>query len=299
VTIPGEFITVRANGLDFEVLAAGDGDRLALCLHGFPEHAISWRHQIPLLVSLGYRVWAPNQRGYGNTTRPLQRDDYAIPRLLDDISALIDASGANSVSLIGHDWGAALCWFYAMRPARPIERLVIMNVPHPKLFARALRAAWRQRLRSWYIAFFQLPRLPEWALGRDHARAIGELFLHSATDPAQFPDDVLAVYRDQASRAGALTAMINWYRAAGRTRSTRTRTPTPKIEIPTLMVWGEEDSALGKETTYGTSAYVSNLKLHYLPGVSHWVQQDAPERVNELLGPFLTNPVAEPAAQAT
>jgi len=293
VTIPGSVITVRANGLDFEVLCAGEGDRLALCLHGFPEHAISWRNQIPLLVELGYRVWAPNQRGYGNTTRPRRVDDYAIPHLLDDISALIDASGATSVTLIGHDWGAALCWFYAMRPARPLERLVIMNVPHPKLFTRALRTSWRQRLRSWYIAFFQLPWLPEWALGRQHARAIGEAFSRSATDPAQFPEDVLTFYRDQASRPGALTAMINWYRAAGRTRPRRARTPTPRIEIPTLMLWGEEDVALGKETTYGTGAYVSDLRLHYLPGVSHWVQQDAPDRVNELLGPFLAAARAE------
>jgi pimeloyl-ACP methyl ester carboxylesterase len=287
VTIPGEFIRVSANGLDFEVLAVGEGDRLALCLHGFPEHAISWRAQIPLLVSLGYRVWAPNQRGYGNSSRPKKIEDYAIPCLLDDITALIDASGATSVTLIGHDWGAVLCWFYAMRPVRPIERLVIMNVPHPKIFSRVLRTSWRQRLRSWYILFFQLPRLPEWLLGLNGARAIGEMFRGSATDPAQFPDDVIDVYRAQASRPGALTAMINWYRAAARIRRQGERTPTPRITIPTLMLWGEEDVALGKETTYGTREYVSDLQLHYLPGVSHWVQQDAPERVNEELRRFL------------
>ena len=298
MTIPGEFISVRANGLDFEVLSAGEGDRLALCLHGFPEHALSWRHQIPLLVSLGYRVWAPNLRGYGNTTRPPNVDDYTIAKLLDDVTALIDASTATSVTLIGHDWGGALCWFYAMRPARPVERLVIMNVPHPKLFNKALRSSWRQRLRSWYMLFFQLPRLPEWALGRDHARSIGEMFRRSATDPSRFGDDIIAVYRDQASRPGALGAMINWYRAARRGRPAHARAPTPRIEIPTLMLWGEADTALGKETTYGTGAYVSDLRLHYLPGVSHWVQQDAPERVNELLGAFLA-PAGVRAAQAT
>jgi pimeloyl-ACP methyl ester carboxylesterase len=297
VTIPGEFIVVRANGLDFEVLTAGEGERLALCLHGFPEHAVSWRLQIPLLVSLGYRVWAPNQRGYGNTTRPTQTRDYAIPRLLDDITALIDASGATTVTLIGHDWGAALCWFYAMRPARPIERLVIMNVPHPKVFSRVLRTSWRQRFRSWYIVFFQVPRLPEWLLGLRGARAIGDMFRQSATDKTRFPDDVLAIYRAQAARPGALRAMINWYRAARRSSRGPGGTATPRIAIPTLMIWGEEDVALGKETTYGTDEYVSDLRLHYLPGASHWVQQDAPERVNELLHSFLGAPVAESLVQ--
>jgi pimeloyl-ACP methyl ester carboxylesterase len=294
----GKFITVRANGLDFEVLEAGEGDRLALCLHGFPEHAISWRYQIPLLVSLGYRVWAPNQRGYGKTSRPPRIADYNIARLLDDVTGLIDASQAKSVTLIGHDWGAAVCWFYAMRPARPIERLVIMNVPHPVPFSKALRG-WRQRARSWYMVFFQLPRVPEWLLGRRHAYAIGQTFLRSATDPSRFPKDVLAIYRDSASRPGALTAMLNWYRAAPKGMAALMRQGVPTIEIPTLMIWGEEDTALGKETTYGTEKYVADLRLHYLPGVSHWVQQDAPERVNELLEPFLRTSAPASASQAT
>jgi len=302
VTIPGRYITVSANGLEFEVLEAGEGDRLALCLHGFPEHAMSWRSQIPLLVSLGYRVWAPNQRGYGNSPRPQDVAAYDMSNLLDDVTGLIDASGAKSVTLIGHDWGAAVCWFYAMRPARAIERLVIMNVPHPALFSKVLRT-WKQQRRSWYMGFFQLPRLPELLLGRRHAYAIGQIFLRSASNPSRFTPDVLAVYRDQAARPGALTGMLNWYRAAPAGMRKQMRAGVPRIEIPTLMIWGEEDAALGKETTYGTDRYVANLRLHYLPGVSHWVQQDAPDRVNELLEAWLAEPLdaspPEPRAQAT
>jgi pimeloyl-ACP methyl ester carboxylesterase len=284
-----EFITVEANGLSFEVLCAGTGDRLALLLHGFPEHAISWRKQIPLLRALGYRVWAPNQRGYGRTSRPADVAAYDVAYLMDDVAALIDASGARSVTLVGHDWGAAVAWFFAMRRRRPLERLAIMNVPHPALFSRALATSRRQQLRSWYTVFFQLPWIPEALLGRGQARAIGRAFTSSACDPSQFPDDVIAFYRARASEPGALRAMLAWYRAAARGgMAAQMRLGTPEIDVPTLLLWGEEDIALGKETTYGTHDFVKDLQICYLPGASHWVQQDAPDRVNAALTAFLT-----------
>jgi pimeloyl-ACP methyl ester carboxylesterase len=290
VELPGKFITVEANGLEFEVLEAGSGDRLALCLHGFPEHAISWRLQIPLLASLGYRVWAPNLRGYGKTTRPELVEDYDVAFLLEDVAALIDAARARSVVLIAHDWGAALAWLFAIRRLRPLEKLVIMNVPHPALFTRALRRSFLQRLRSWYIVFFQLPVLPEFLLRLGGAYAIGRAFA-SATNPSSFPRDVLDYYRARAREPGAIRAMLAWYRAAARGgMAAQLRLGLPKIEVPTLMIWGEADVALRKETTYGTHRYVDDLRLQYLPGVSHWVQQDAPERVNELLARFLAEP---------
>jgi pimeloyl-ACP methyl ester carboxylesterase len=282
------FERIAANGLEFDVLTAGEGDRLALCLHGFPEHALSWRAQIPVLVELGYRVWAPNQRGYGNTSRPLDVEAYAIEHLMDDVAALIDVSQARSVTLIGHDWGAAVAWFFALRRLRPLERLVILNVPHPAVFSKRLRDSWRQRLRSWYMGFFQLPVVPEWLLGLDGARAIERAFTASACEPERFTPEILAVYVEQARTPGALTAMLNWYRAAARGGMVRqVKLGFPTIDVPTLMLWGEEDVALGKETTYGTHRYVSDLQLHYLPGASHWVQQDASERVNEEFVRFL------------
>jgi pimeloyl-ACP methyl ester carboxylesterase len=283
---PIETITVEANGLRFEVDSCGSGDRLALCLHGFPESAFSWRNQLPLLAQLGYRAWAPNQRGYGGTTRPAKVDDYRVARLIADVAGLIDASGAHSVTLIGHDWGAAVAWLFASGRVRPLERLVIMNVPHPAIFARCLRRP-SQALRSWYMLFFQLPVVPEFALGWRGAEPVGRAFRSSAGDPSRFPRAVLDVYRRNARAPGALTAMLNWYRALGRDMLRLGKRTYPVIETPTLMIWGEADVALTKETTIGTERYVRSLTLRYLPGVSHWVQQDAPDVVNALLAAFL------------
>lgn len=288
MTVAGAYRFVRSNGIEIEVFEAGEGERLALLLHGFPELAISWRHQIPLLVELGYRVWAPNLRGYGRTTRPADVEAYAIERLLDDVAGLVDAAGAREVTLVAHDWGAAIAWLFAMHRVRPLARLVILNVPHPALFGKALRESWRQRARSWYAVFFQIPRLPEMLLGRARARPIAELFARGTSDPRRIPPDVLEAYRANACEPGALRAMLAWYRAAARGGFARmVRRGFPAIEIPTLVLWGENDVALGKETTYGTHRYVRDLQLHYLPGASHWVQQDAPERVNDELRRFL------------
>lgn len=286
---------VQANGLRFHVATCGDGERLALCLHGFPECWYSWRYQLPLLARLGYRAWAPDLRGYGQTDRPRQREDYAIERLLDDVAGLIAASGARSTVLVAHDWGAVIAWYFAMRQPHALERLVIMNVPHPAVMERVIRTP-RQLLRSWYVLFFQLPKLPELLLGAGHCRAIGDAFRNMAVDKRRFPDEVWQVYRDNAAPPGALTAMINYYRALVRGGGgfRQRRLGYPMIDLPTLMIWGENDAALGKETTYGTDAHVRDLTVRYLPNVSHWVQQEAPEIVNAMLAAWLTGqPVPE------
>ena len=289
---------VQAGDMCFEVEVAGDqsSDKLALLLHGFPECAYSWRHQITLLAGMVYKVWAPNQRGYGNTTRPLGIGHYRLNQLVDDVCALIDASGCTSTTLIGHDWGAAVAWMVAIGQVRPLDRLIVMNVPHPTLFVRHVRR-WRQLKRSWYILFFQLPWLPELLLRRNGATAVGEAFRGMAIDKSMFPDEVLDVYRRQALEPGALTAMINWYRALryGARRQLRELDAPPTVETPTLMIWGEHDTALGKELTYGTDELVSDLTVHYLPDVSHWVQQEAPEVVNKILESWLLG--ASEAAQ--
>jgi pimeloyl-ACP methyl ester carboxylesterase len=279
---------VQANGVRFHVATCGEGDRLALCLHGFPECWYSWRYQLPLLARLGYRAWAPDLRGYGESERPPQREDYAIEALLADVAGLIDASGARSTILLAHDWGGIIAWYFAMRRLRPLERLVMMNIPHPALMERALRT-WRQLARSWYVFLFQIPRLPEALLRARNYRAIGDAFRNMAIDKSRFPDAVLQVYRDNAARPGALTAMINYYRAAIRGGGGRRqqRLGYPVIDTPTLMIWGEHDVALGKETTYGTERFVPNLTVRYLPNVSHWVQQEAPETVNAMLEAWL------------
>ncbi len=280
---------VKANGLRFEVLEEGAGDRLALCLHGFPEHAVSWRHQAPVLAAMGYRVWAVNQRGYGRSSRPGRVADYAMPELLDDVAALIDASGARSVVLVGHDWGAMVAWHFAAGRLRPLERLVIMNVPHPLCFRAAL-GRWRQARKSWYIAFFQIPGLPERLLAANGGAALRRMFAGLA-----LPPEVMATYTGQIAEAGAARAMLSWYRAA-RLRSARMPDMTRVIEVPTLLVWGEADVALDLICLEDTGRYVRDLTLKRLPGVSHWVQQDAPQTVNRLLREFLENDGMEHAA---
>jgi epoxide hydrolase 4 len=280
---------VQANGLTFEVDQCGTGDRLALCLHGFPECSYSWRHQLPLLARLGYTAWAPNLRGYGQSSRPHGTEAYAMPHLLADVAGLIDAAGKRSTLLIGHDWGGAIAWSFAQAPPRPIDRLIVLNMPHPTLFFKRL-FRWPQIRRSWYIFFFQILWLPEWLFRRNNAQAIADAFRNMAVDKSRFPDEVLDVYRRQALRPGALTAMLNYYRALMRhlPRSRQRRMLERALDIATLMIWGERDTALGKELTFGTDRLVRDFTLRYVPDVSHWVQQEAPETVNAMIEAWLT-----------
>jgi epoxide hydrolase 4 len=285
-------ITVRmieANGQRFEIAECGSGDRLALCLHGFPELHYSWRHQMPMLAAQGWRVWAPNLRGYGASARPDGVRAYALDNLTHDVAALIDASGAKEVMLIAHDWGAIIAWAFAIRKLRPITRLIIMNVPHPMVGMREIRK-WRQFWKSWYIFFFQIPRLPEYGLLRNGAEPIRQAFRNMAVDKSRFPRADLDLYAAAASRPGAMTAMLNYYRALLRHRNS-VDLGDGRIDTPTLMIWGEEDTALNIHCTDGTEAWVPRLTLHRLPGVSHWVQQEAPEQVNALITAWLDQPV--------
>ncbi len=280
---------VEANGLTFEVAEAGaeenGSDHLALCLHGFPELHYSWRNQIPELVAKGYRVWAPNMRGYGGTDRPEGVRNYAMDHLTQDIAALIDASGAEKVTLIAHDWGAIVAWMFAILKLRPLERLVIMNVPHPGPARRELKK-WRQFKKSWYIFFFQLPRLPEKLLGRGDGKSIGRLFVKTSSKPENFGPGVRAVYNAAAARPGARGAMVNYYRALLRHQDV-VEPGDYRIETPTLVVWGEDDVAIDIHCLDGTENWVPDLTVKRLPGVSHWVQQDAPDEVNAILREWL------------
>ena len=271
---------VQANGLPFEVAQTGEGDHLALCLHGFPEHLVSWRNQVPVLAAMGYRVWAVNQRGYGRSARPEGVGNYALRHLLADVAGLIDASGARRVTLIGHDWGAMVAWCFAAGRIRPLERLVVMNVPHPLCFRAALRH-WRQRRKSWYVGFFQLPYLPERMLSARGGAAVRRMLRG-----VPIPPEVVDFYAAQIAEPGAATAMLNWYRAMRLTDGIP-RLDTP-IEVPTLVIWGEQDVALDLICLDGTERYVRDLRIERLPGISHWVQLHAPDQVNTLLRGFLT-----------
>lgn len=280
---------VEANGQRFELAECGNGKKLAILLHGFPELNYSWRHQMPVLAEQGWRVWAPNMRGYGASSKPDGVAAYRIDTLLQDVAALIDLamaeSPADEVMLVAHDWGAIVAWMFAIRQVRPLTRLVIMNVPHPKCAERELRR-WRQLRKSWYIFFFQLPYIPERVLLRDDAAPIRRIFAGSAANKQLFPRDEMDIYARAAQRPGAMTAMLNYYRALLRYRDIR-NVGDAVVQTETLVIWGEKDLALDIHLLDGIEAWVPKLTLHRLPGISHWVQQDAPDEVNRLLGEWL------------
>ena len=275
---------ITANGIDFAIDECGEGPDIALCLHGFPESRKSWRHQLPVLGSQGWHAVAPDLRGYGDTSRPKAQSAYHIDHLVADTAALFDALGARRRLLIAHDWGALIAWVVAQRRAVALDGLVIMNVPHPAVFRHTLRTLWAQKRKSWYVAFFQIPWLPEALLGARGAQAVGRAFTDSAVDKAAFPPDIIAHYRANASVPGALTAMIAYYRA---NFPSVLDEPVVVIEVPTLMIWGEQDMAIDIANTRGYGPLVRDFTLVTLPDASHWVQQDAPDAVNAALVAWL------------
>jgi pimeloyl-ACP methyl ester carboxylesterase len=279
---------IEANGLSFTIDEAGEGDAVALLLHGFPESRRSWRKQLPALAELGWRAVAPDLRGYGGSSRPIGQEAYAIENLVEDAAALFDALGAKRRLLVAHDWGAVIAWVFAIDRLRPLDGLVIMNGPHPAVYLEHIKRSPGQWLRSWYILFFQLPWLPEALLTAGRARAIGRSISQTAIDPASFPDEILDHYRDNAVKPGAMTAMINYYRANATRLGHWGPGQAPPIATPVLMIWGEQDPFLELALTRGHQPYVADLTLALLPGVSHWVQQEAAGRVNAILSNWLS-----------
>ncbi len=270
---------VRANGLTFAVDVAGEGETVALCLHGFPEARQAWSQQLPALAALGWRAAAPDLRGYGDSDRPAGRKPYRLDALVADVEALFAALGARRRILIAHDWGGVIAWQVAIRRPGLLDGLIVINAPHPKIYRRLLDSGLRQRLRSWYVGFFQLPRLPELQLtlgaGKGLERALTATTRH-------FPPERLALYRRNVCKPGAATAMINYYRANAAELGFGPL-PTGRITTPTLLVWGENDPYLDLALTLGNEAVVEDFTLHRLPGVSHWVQEDASPELNRVI----------------
>ena len=284
---------VEANGLTFEVGVLGEGPDLALCLHGFPEHYAAWSWQAPMLAARGYQVWAPCLRGYGGSDRPKGVEAYRLDHLLGDVAGLYDAALARGLRpklLMAHDWGSLIAWPFLLRGVRPFERFASVNIAHPACMKAGL---WRrgQFLRSWYIAFFQLPWLPEALLGLGRGRLIAQAVRGEAEHPENFSEEMMAPYRGNARIPGALTAMINYYRAnfnpLRRTDLLSDRNP---LEVPTLLIWGEADRHIGRHMMDGIEDYVPNLEILRLPGISHWAMADAPEAVNAALEGWLDKP---------
>lgn len=287
---------IPTNGLNLHVVQAGPEDGpLLLLLHGFPEFWHGWRYQIPALAEAGYRVWAPDQRGYNRSDKPEGIGAYTIDKLARDVTGLIEAAGQRQAYVVGHDWGAAVAWRMATYVPDVVRRMVVINVPHPAVMSHHLRHNLRQIARSWYMGFFQLPRLPEVVLRMNNWRPACRA-LQGSSRPGTFTDDDLDRYREAWSQPGAMTAMINWYRAAFRPGSRHDAgadtesAPAPggRITVPTLLIWGAQDAFLGKEMAQPSIERCEEGRLVVLDAATHWIHHEAPEQVTTLIRDFFT-----------
>jgi len=282
-----EEIRLRAGGLDFFALADGPaGGPLVLLLHGFPELSRSWRHQIPALAGAGYRAVAPDLRGYGRTGKD---GPFDLGTLARDVQDLVRGLGRDRAVVVGHDWGGAVAWATAVLEPRVVERLVVLNCPHPGVMADELRRNVRQMVRSWYMLLFQLPWLPEWILTRDGGAAVARALRGGSHVRDAWPPEETAHYRRAMLEPGAARGALGYYRAIFRSPLTlRREGRAHPVAAPTLIVWGARDRFLGLETVAPEKmapylAPGNRAEVVLVEEAGHFVQSEAPDRVNGAL----------------
>ena len=261
--------------------------RDVVLLHGFPEFSYAWRHQMPALAGAGFRALAPDLRGYGRSPKPPRVRDYRIDLLAGDVLALIRRECGGRAHVVGHDWGGIVAWWLAMRHPEAVERLVILNAPHPAAYLRELRRP-GQMIRSWYVGFFQLPWLPEQWLRRGDFAALRRLFRRDPARRDAFTDADIERYVEAFRDRRSLTAAVNYYRAAFREGPAPLARDVRPVGAPTLVIWGQRDRYLVPQLADGLGQWVPNPRVERLPAASHWVQHDEPGRVNPLLTEFLS-----------
>lgn len=273
-------IHLRVNGITLHCVEAGPKEgRLVILLHGFPEFWWAWRFQIEPLARAGYRVLVPDQRGYNLSDKPEGRRAYDLDTLAQDIVGLSDALGYGTCSLVGHDWGGLVGWWTASRHPDRIERLIALNAPHPAVAGPYMRRHPGQMLRSSYIGFFQLPYLPEALFSAGNHEALKRA-LRDTSRPGTFSERDLAEYAGAWSRPGALTGMLNWYRALPLRPPHR---PSGKLAMPVLAIWGMQDRFLEFglcEQSLGLCAHGRAMPVH---GATHWVHLEEAETVTRAL----------------
>jgi pimeloyl-ACP methyl ester carboxylesterase len=275
---------LRAHGVELHAMAAGPEDGpLVLLLHGFPEFWWAWRRQIAPLAAAGLRVVAPDLRGYNLSERPRGASAYRLSEVSADVLAIADSLGRERVSLVGHDWGAIIAWHLAATRPERLERVAILNGPHPATLRPHLMAHPLQALRLSYFAAFQVPALPEAMLRAGNFAALARA-MRATAQPRSFPPSELDHYRAAWARPGALTAMLNWYRAALRHPM---RVPRGRIAVPVRIIWGDRDVALDPDLAEAGMALCEEAEVFHLPHATHWLQHDEPEAVNRLLLEFL------------
>ena len=283
-----EHYDILTNGLRLHVVQCGPTDGpLVVLLHGFPEYWYTWRAQLPALVAAGYRVWVPDQRGYNLSDKPPGVEKYGLPTLAADIIGLINAAGRAQAAVVGHDWGAIVAWYLAAHYPTRVANTTIINVPHPRAVLPNIWRAPDQLLRSWYIAFFQLPGVPERLFSRRNWQFVAQMLVRTSR-PGTFGPAEVARYKVAWNRPGAITSMLNWYRALGRPPIS----DWPRILGPLQIIWGEHDAFLNKKFAQFSLAECAQGTLHYLPEATHWVHLEEADKVNDLLLNFLPREAA-------
>lgn len=275
---------IDTNGVNLHVVQAGPHDGpLVLLLHGFPEFWYGWRAQIDFLAQAGFRVWAPDQRGYNLSDKPDGVRAYGIDHLAADIVGLIDAAGCEKAVVVGHDWGGGVAWWTAIRHPQRVEKLVILNSPHPGVMSHMLTSNFSQLRKSWYMFAFQLPWLPEWLALRNGARQSKNALLVTSR-PGTFSEDDLARYVEAWQRPNAMKSMIHWYRALFRSRPGLPG--NVRVTVPTLILWGARDRFLGRELAAESAQHCDNAKLVMFEQASHWLQHEEADAVNRHIVDF-------------
>jgi len=276
---------IETNGIRLHVVQAGPKSGIPIILlHGFPEFYYGWRKQIPALVEAGCRVIVPDQRGYNLSDKPKGVSAYGVYILVEDILGLINALEYEKVNLVGHDWGAVVAWVLANKYPERLHKLGIMNVPHPAVMRRFLLRDFEQMRRSLYVYFFQLPWLPEAGFRAMDWRG-AERALRNTSKPGSFTEEDIKKYKEAWSQPGAMTAMLNWYRAV--IRYMPALPEDPRIKVPTLMMWGLQDFALSHRMARPSMDYVDEGNLILFPEATHWVHLDAADEVNHYLVDFV------------
>lgn len=278
LSVESTFRTV--DDIQLHIVAAGETDApLVVFLHGFPEFWYEWSEYIAPFVDAGYRVLVPDQRGYNRSDKPDGIRPYRLSRLSKDITDLIETEGRESAHVIGHDWGAAVAWDLALRHPDTVNRLGIINGPHPSVFVRTLGSNLTQLSKSSYMLFFQLPRLPEWYARRDGFEP-WVTAMREGSRLETFTEAAFERYRRAWAQSGAPTAMLNWYRAL---LWYRPKPPRERVTAPTRIIWGENDQALVPEMAERSLDYCEHGTLERFPNATHWVPHERSDRVAALL----------------
>lgn len=287
--MPSQFI--ETNSIKLHVVTDGPADGTpVILLHGFPEFHYGWRKQIPALAEAGFHVIVPDQRGYNLSDKPKGVSAYHVNTLTQDVIGLFDHFGIQKANLVGHDWGAVVAWNVALNHPERLEKLVILNVPHPDVMRRFVLENAEQRKKSWYVFFFQIPFLVEWVLRRDDYRVMKRMMIGSGRK-STFSRSDIEVYKKAWSQPGALTGMLNWYRnivgGSFKYLFQRRNASAKRVTVPTLILWGKNDVALSHEMVRPSLELCDNGKAILFENATHWVQLDEADAVNKNLIEFL------------